>query len=243
MKRLLGVLALAICVVLAGCSSVGSTSADPVGSDCNPFPQGNGPYTYVAIGASDAVGIGATCPATQGYVPLLGQRMPAHARVVNLGIGGATVRVALGDEVQYALAAKPNIVTVWLAANDFRAMENGTLTLATYTQQLDQLLGQLHAGTSAHVYVADLPDLTKLPYFIHGTVPLPTIVAQTIAWNVAITAVAAKYGDVLVDLYHANLAAHPDYIWIDGFHPSTKGYAVLAGVFWAVMQAHGDPKA
>ncbi len=245
MKRFLGMLALVICVGLAGCTSVGSagTSTDPVASDCNPFPQGSGPYTYVAIGASDAVGIGATCPATQGYVPLLGQRMPAHARVVNLGISGATVRVALSDEVSYALAAKPNIVTVWLAANDFRAMENGTLTLATYTQQLDHLLGQLHAGTSAHVYVADLPDLTKLPYFIHGNVPLPIIAAQTVAWNAAIIAVTAKYSDILVDLYHTNLAPHPDYIWIDGFHPSTKGYAVLAGVFWAAMQAHGDPHA
>jgi acyl-CoA thioesterase-1 len=243
MKRLFGMLALMIAVALAGCASVGGTGTDPVSSDCMPFPQGSGPYTYVAIGASDAVGFGATCPATQGYVPLLGQRMPAHTRVVNLGISGATVQVALRDEVQFALAAKPNIITVWLAANDFRAMESGKLTLATYTQQLDQLLGQLHAGTHAHVYVADLPDLTKLPYFIHGTVPLPTIAAQTNTWNAAITAVIAKNGDVLVDLYHASLAAHPDYIWIDGFHPSTKGYAVLAGVFWAVMQAHGDPQA
>jgi lysophospholipase L1-like esterase len=160
---------------------------------------------------------------------------------VNLGIGGATVRVALADEVQDALAAKPSVVTVWLAANDFRAMENGSLTLATYTQQLDQLLGKLHQGTPVHIYVANLPDLTKLPYFMHGKVPLPTVTAQTLAWNVAIAAETAKYGDIPVDLFHSDIGNHPDYIWIDGFHPSTKGYVVLANAFWAVMQAHGDP--
>ena len=247
MKRLTITLALSLLTLLVGCTSVmGATTTNPTAlpnaSSCNPLPNGTGPYTYVAIGASDAVGIGANCPATQGYVPLLGQRMPANSHIVNEGISGATVRVATTYELQAAIAAKPNIITVWLAANDFRAMENGTLTLATYTQQLDQLLGQLHASTTAHVYVANLPDLTKLPYFMHGLVPLSTVGVQTRAWNVAIAGVVAKNGDTLVNLYLSDIASHPDYIWIDGFHPSTKGYVVLTNTFWAVIQAHGDPK-
>src|SRR5882724_5369619 len=35
-----------------------------------------GPVTYVALGASDAVGVGSSKPATQGYVPLIEQRLP-----------------------------------------------------------------------------------------------------------------------------------------------------------------------
>lgn len=244
MKRIFGILALAATILVAACSGSGDPPANTgfATSACTPPAVGSGPYTYVAIGASDAVGIGADCPATQGYVPLLGQRMPAHTKVDNFGISGATVRVALADEVNYALAAHPNIVTVWLAANDFRAMENGTQTLAQYTTQLNQVLSKLHALAPVHIYVANLPDLTKLPYFIHGTVPLSTIGAQTRAWNAAIAAVVANNGDILVDLYQSDLANHPEYIWVDGFHPSTKGYQVLANAFWAVMQAHGDPK-
>jgi acyl-CoA thioesterase I len=230
-------------LALAACG--GSSSANKAASSttCDPIPPGTGPFTYVAIGASDAVGVGAACPSTQGYVPLLGVRMPNHAKVVNLGIAGATVKVALGDEVSFAVGAKPNVVTVWLAANDFRAMEGGSLTLAQYTQQLDSLLGTLQQNTTAHVYVANLPDLTKLPYFIHGKVPLTTVAAQTAAWNTAIAGLVVKHGDILVDLFHSNLADHPEYIWVDGFHPSTLGYVQLADTFWATMQAHGDPHA
>lgn len=250
MKSFTLTLLLALFVVLTGCTSVANangtaaataTPASPFAS-CNPLPNGAGPFTYVAIGASDAVGIGASCPLTQGYVPLLGQKMPAKTHVVNLGISGATVRVATAYELQQAIAAKPSIITLWLAANDFRAMENGTLTLATYAQELDAFLSQLHASTTAHVYVGNLPDLTKLPYFTHGKVRLATVGAQTLAWNAVIASVVAKDGDILVNLYQSDLASHPEYIWIDGFHPSTKGYVVLANAFWTVIQAHGDPK-
>ena len=233
-----------VTLLLAACGgSQSSSGAANTSSTCVPYPQGSGPFTYVAIGASDAVGIGATCPATQGYVPLLGTRMPHNAKVVNLGVAGATVKLALSDEVSYAVSAKPNVITVWLAANDFRAMQSGTLTLAQYTQQLDALLSDLQSGTTAHVYVANLPDLTKLPYFIHGKVPLTTIAAQTSTWNVVIAGLIAKHNDIPVDLFHSDLANHPEYIWIDGFHPSTLGYQQLAGYFWTAMQAHGDPHA
>lgn len=238
-----GGLALLVVLLLAACG--GSTSAatsNPLPT-CAPPVNGAGPFVYVALGASDAVGYGATCPATQGYVPLLGARMPKSAHVVNLGVAGATLSLALVDELPDAVAAAPNLITVWLAANDFRAMQNGKLTLAQYTAQFDQLLAALHAHTHAPVYVANLPHLVDLPYFQHGTVPLATTDQENTQWNAVISAEAAKYGDVLVDLYHSDLAAHPDYIFADGFHPSTLGYQQLAAYFWAAIQAHGGVKA
>lgn len=242
-QRVGALIVLLATLTLVACGGSQSAQTAANAGACDPIPPGNGPFTYVAIGASDAVGVGAACPATQGYVPLLGTRMPHNAKVVNLGIAGATVKLALGDEVAYAVQAKPNVITVWLAANDFRAMEGGTLTLAQYTQQLDTLLGDLGAITTAHVYVANLPDLTKLPYFIHGKVPLTAVAAQNAAWNVAIAGLIAKHGDIAVDLFHSDIASHPEYIWLDGFHPSTLGYVQLANTFWTTMQAHGDPHA
>lgn len=246
MRRAFLAIILFVTLGLVGCESASAVASAPKvpgnAAGCLPLPDGKGSYSYVAIGASDAVGFGATCPDTQGYVPLLGRRMPAGTRVTNLGINGEKVKSALIDELPDALAAKPNLVTVWLAANDFRAMENGTLTLAEYTQSLDAMLAGLQAGTHAHVYVANLPDLTKLPYFQHGTIPLTTVAAQNAQWNAVIASEVSKHGDISVDLFHSDIASHPEYIFADGFHPSTLGYKVLADTFFAAMQAHGDPK-
>src|SRR5687768_6443698 len=46
------------------------------------------PLTYVAIGASDALGFGLRNPAQDGWVPLLAGRLPAGTRLVNLGVPG-----------------------------------------------------------------------------------------------------------------------------------------------------------
>jgi len=43
---------------------------------------------------------------------------------------------------------------------------------------------------------------------------------------------------VLLDLYHTDLASHPNYISSDGFHPSSQGYAQLADLFWAAITTH-----
>src|ERR687883_259921 len=74
--------------------------------------------TYVAIGASDAVGVGATNPETDGWVPQLGQRLGPDVRLVNLGVSGSTLHQAIEEQLGPALEAQPDIVTVWLAVND-----------------------------------------------------------------------------------------------------------------------------
>src|SRR5581483_6567108 len=56
-----------------------------------------GPITYVALGASDAVGVGSTQPGSQGYVPLLATRLPKGSRLVNLGISGIHLHSALTE--------------------------------------------------------------------------------------------------------------------------------------------------
>src|SRR5262249_42596834 len=75
---------------------------------------------YAALGASDAVGIGADDPNTQGYVPILISRLPKNARALNLGIGGIHLHEALTQEMPDAIADHPTLVTVWLVGNDFR---------------------------------------------------------------------------------------------------------------------------
>src|SRR5262252_5924787 len=106
--------------------------------------------TYVAIGASDAVGVGASNPETDGWVPRFGAHLGSNARVVNLGVSGSTLSQALEEQLGPALDAQPDVVTVWLAVNDL----NARVPLEQYAADLDTLLGELDA-THARVLVGN----------------------------------------------------------------------------------------
>ncbi len=199
---------------------------------------------YVALGASDAVGVGATNPNTEGYVPRIIARLPQGVSfALNLGVDGILLHDALAQELPEALRARSTVMTVWLVGNDFR----GCTPLAQYATDLDTLLTRLHDGTSAQIFVANTPDMSLLPYFKDGAfgagscfrgASLSAIRAMAQQWNATIDPIVAKHGDVLVDLFHSDLASHPEYISGDGFHPSSTGYARLADLFWAQIAAH-----
>lgn len=192
------------------------------------------PLVYVALGASDAVGVGASDPAREGWVPVLHSRLPPGTRLVNLGVSGSLLRDALVQQLPVAIDASPDLVTVWLAVNDF----NARVPLDEYSAQLDQLLGRLRGGTSAHVVIANLPDLSRVP--VYAAVPADLLRAEIGRWNAAIERAARRHGAVLVDLYSLGpeLASQPEYVGLDGFHPSAAGYRRLAEVMWAAITAN-----
>jgi lysophospholipase L1-like esterase len=193
------------------------------------------PVTYVALGASDAVGVGTNAPGSQGYVPLVAAHLPKGSRLINLGISGIRLHEALSKEMPLALSTSPDLVTIWLVANDFI----DGVTYNDYMHDLNTLLQQLHTGTHAYIVMANLPDLTLLPAFARQT---PSQKAQTRAeieqWNAGIAQAAARYDTTLVDLFSlgSQLTAHPEYISGDGFHPSPSGYAQLANYFWLAIR-------
>jgi lysophospholipase L1-like esterase len=193
---------------------------------CSVHAQAARPLTYVAIGASDAVGVGATNPETDGWVPRLGARLGPNVRVVNLGVSGSMLSQALQEQLGPAIDADPDVVTVWLAVNDL----NAGVPLDQYAADLDNLLGQLDS-THARVLVGNVPDLGSLAAY-RGIDPAP-LRAEVQHWNQVIAQVTESHGDTLVDLYShwQELAAHPEYVSADGFHPSSEGYQALADVF------------
>lgn len=235
----MGILVLAM-LVLAACNEATGAHQVVVPSAT---PTAKPSMVYVALGASDAVGFGASDPNTKAYVPLLIAHLPPHAYTLNLGVGGYTVRDALANELPQALAAAPTLVTVWLVGNDFRACT----PLADYQRDLDALLGQLQTKTRAQVFVANAPDMSLLPAIRSGSPGLGAclrgmqpaqIRALVERWNTVIAAVVARHHQVLIDLFDSSLATHPEYVASDGFHPSDAGYRVLADLFWKQITAH-----
>jgi lysophospholipase L1-like esterase len=189
----------------------------------------------VTIGASDAVGVGASDPAKTGWVPLLYQMFPAGTRLINLGISGATVQDAIDAELPIAVDSDPDLIVVWLAINDIRAQ----IPLDTYDQNLDTLLRTLSTRTRAKIVVANVPGLTALPAF--ADVPAATLDAETEQWNSQISATVQRNGAALVDLaaYGSELAEHPELVSKDGFHPSDAGYKRLAAIIWDTLVTNG----
>jgi acyl-CoA thioesterase I len=220
-SRLVAPLALAL--GLSACSA-------PV-LDVAPQPK---PLIYVALGASDAVGIGADDPSRESWVAVLSSQMPAGTRLVNLGVSGSLLRDALAQQLPVALDATPDLVTVWLAVNDF----NARVPLDQYSAQLDTLLDALSTQTTAHVVVANVPNLMAVP--LYDQVPRDLLRAELTRWNAAIAASAARHGATLVDLYGLGpeLAHRPDLVGADGFHPSTEGHRRLAEVMWTAIAAN-----
>lgn len=227
----------ALLLLFAGC---GGTAASHSVVVPTPTATPRSSVRYVALGASDAVGVGAT-PATS-YVADLIAKLPKGSYALNLGISGEDLRDALIQEVPQALSAHPTVVTIWLSANDFK----DCVPLDQYSTDLNSLLGQLQSKTQAQVFIANLPNLTQLPAVQDKTALGPClqdatsdqIKTQVAQWNATIAQAASAHNAVLVDLSTGDLAANPSYISDDGFHPSAAGYAALASIFWQAITAH-----
>ena len=184
------------------------------------------PLTYVALGASDAVGIGAVSPESEGWVPRLGGMLGPDVRVVNLGVNGSTLAQALKEQLGPALDAQPDLVTIWLAVNDL----NAGVPLPRYEADLERLLGEVSKDGRC-VLIGNVPDLTQAPAYARAD---PMALRATIQqWNAVIATVAGRHGVRVVDLdaRWRELTERPEYISADGFHPSSAGYARLAAVF------------
>lgn len=211
---------------------VGALVTCVLGLACSAPARAQKPFTYVAIGASDAVGVGAPNPEIDGWVPRLASRMGDGVRLVNLGVSGSTLSQALDEQLPPALDAQPDVVTVWLAVNDM----NARVPLDTYADELDALLTQLQS-THARVLVGNVPDIGKLA--VYGGLDPTLLSAEVDRWNAVIADAVARHDATLVDLHSRwrELAEHPEYISADGFHPSADGYQRLSDVFAESLNA------
>jgi lysophospholipase L1-like esterase len=204
------------------------------------------PPVYVAVGASETTGQGSDQPLRDGWPRVLHRTaLPEGAVFVNMGIPGATVAQAINEEMNQALASKPNLVTVWLNVNDIIR----GVAPADFERQLDTLVKGLRASGSIGVLVANTPPLDNLPAYKAGRLipgaPTPEELRKTVDdYNAATARVVQQEGALLVDLHAVELAAQAAgtdaaLVSRDGFHPSTAGHAAVAAAFADVLRASG----
>lgn len=200
------------------------TNAIPVNSDWwRAQRTKTGDLLYVAIGDSAAQGIGASRPG-RSYVGLVAQHVRSTGRtvkLVNLGISGATLRVAIEKQLPALRTLTPDLVTVSIGANDI-----GTFDPARFERELTEVM----AALPGHAIVADLPSFR----------PLPAERRVRVA-NGIVRRLAADHGLTLVGL-HA--AMRRQGMWGvttqfagDLFHPNDRGYRVWAASFLPAVDA------
>ncbi|GCE48581.1 lysophospholipase L1-like esterase [Thermosporothrix hazakensis] len=216
-----------ITLVLTGCAGSILQSGSPTQK---PSPREN---IYVAIGASDTVGVGTEHPETESWPARLVELLDHKTRLVNLGFSGITMHEALASELPPALEVHPRLVTIWLAVNDLAEH----VSAISYAHDLETMITSLkQAEPQITIAVANVPDLTLLPRF--RTTDRKALMQQISAYNSAIKAITTRQQVILVDLYQrwSEIKQHPEYISADGFHPSAAGYKRLARIFYQTLQ-------
>ncbi|MCB0360317.1 MAG: hypothetical protein KDD44_11800, partial [Bdellovibrionales bacterium] len=172
---------LAIALLLAAFVSIQSGCGGGPGAD----------VFYVAMGASDAVGIGASTP-NQGYVYELADSLEVRTGksvgILNLGIPGVEADQIDDTELPAAVEADPDLVTLFAGGNDIVSGRS----VESFADDMNSILSELAMETEALVFVATLPALSQLPRFQMD--PDPNVTPERVAaFNDAIRSAAIAH--------------------------------------------------
>ncbi len=193
---------------------------------------------YVAIGASDTVGVGATDPTTGSWPARVAALLPQGSAFVNLGVSGSVAIQAKDAQLPGAIAQRPTVVSIWLAVNDM----NATIEPASYRDALGAIVSGLVSKTDAKIFIGNVPDVRGVPAY--KDVDKNLLFQQITAYNTVISQIAQSApGRVFaVDLFTGS-APLVSTITVsgDGFHPSDEGYRIIAERFANAMRANGIP--
>lgn len=187
---------------------------------------------YVALGDSTVYGVGAGDPANN-YVSRLYERLRSvypHARLVNLGVSGATAADVRKAQLGQAVTLRPDLLTLSIGPNDITRGRD----VGQYEQDVGAILRTLMRETTAVVVVNLIPDLAVTPRF-RGTEHEAKVGRRVLAFNEALGRQARAHGAEVVDLYGPSqheVPRYPELIAADGYHPSDEGYARWAELMW-----------
>ncbi len=186
---------------------------------------------YVAVGASDTVGVGTSDPAREAWPRVfLRTALPAGTEYRTFATSGATTATALQRQVPKAVDLQPEVVTVWLNVNDLVRF----VPAPKYEEQLRTVVRRLKRGGRATVLVANTPAVDQLPVVASYGISADVVRNAVAEYNAAIERVVRSEGALLVDLHGHRIEA--EFVATDGFHPSPAGHAAVAAAFAAAYR-------
>lgn len=177
-----------------------------------------------------------------GYVNIVGGLLGAaygdrKIQVVNMGIGGNTVRDLQARWQSDVIELQPDWLSVMIGINDVWRQFDGLLKSEThidvieYEKTLDNLLGQIAGSLKGLVLMT--------PYFIEPNRSDAMRVMMD-EYSGVVKKLALKYDAVFVDTQaafdEALLHYHPMALAMDRVHPGTAGHAIIARAFLKAVE-------
>ena len=215
-------------MILSGCNQ--KNAVQGVAETQNPMKTG--PIVYVALGDSTGSGVGAR---NGGYVARLFKRMAERrpeSKLTNLCVSGSTTEDVVRSQLERAVAANPDLVTLGIGINDI----GHGFTLDRFSRNYEQILSTLKQKTRAQIVVANIPDISTAPRI--PAAMRKEYQQQIIQFSKRLEEIAARHGVTVFDIYTVTteeLASHPEYFSSDGFHPSDEGYEMWAEKMWPTV--------
>lgn len=232
--------------VLGACASASSSSnysqtnnrAEDKGEMKSINREAGAAVTYVALGDSTGVGVGAK---NGGYVARLFKRIEHErpgSRLKNLCVSGATTADVLRSQVGQVAASRPTLITLSIGINDI----GHGVTPEQFARNYEEIIKRLKANSHAPIVIANIPDVSLAPV-------VPAFYKEeahnrVVAFNERIREIAARENLLVSDAYGETrevIPTHPEFFSQDGFHPSDIGYEYWAKTMWpTVKEALGD---
>ncbi len=233
--------ALAIAALVSSCAGTQGGDANEAATTQSSAPEG--PLTYVSLGDSLAVGVGASDPREKGYAPLyrdlLEEQTGREVRLVQLGISGETTESFIHAPDSQLARAEATLrenpgaaVTLSIGANDLLREADGTdaereAALARYSENLDHILRTLKGASDP------APEIVVLAIYN----PAPGTFTDEWAGrlNGEVRDVARRNGarvaaaDLAFRGHETEYSHYDQYSW--DIHPTDAGYEVLAQTF------------
>jgi acyl-CoA thioesterase I len=191
-----------------------------------------GPIVYVALGDSTGAGVGAR---DGGYVARIFRRLEERrpgSKLSNLCVSGATTADLLRGQLDRAVAANPDLVTVGIGINDI----GHGLTLEQFSKNYEQILSTLKEKTRAEIVVTNIPDVSSAPRIPRSL--RQEYQQQIVQFSARLEEIAKRHGVTIFDVHSITkeeLPSHPEYFSSDGFHPSDQGYELWASTMWPTV--------
>jgi lysophospholipase L1-like esterase len=191
---------------------------------------------YVALGDSTSEGLEDPYPDGRGYrgwTDRLAERLATldpELRYANLAVRGKLARQVREEQLDAALALRPDLTTCVAGLNDVLRRSCDVDAVAAH---MDAMVGALR-GAGADVVTFTYPD----------PVPINPIARpardRVVAYNMALRDLAARHGAVLVDLERHPVTSDRRLWHPDRLHANSEGHARIAA---AIAHALALPEA
>jgi lysophospholipase L1-like esterase len=180
---------------------------------------------YVALGDSFTEGVGDHDPdrpnGVRGWADrvaeVLDPRVEGALEYANLAIRGRKLGAVLDEQLEPALAARPDLVTLYAGGNDIMRPK---VDIDALVGRYDDAVGRL-AATGPTVVLFTAFDPAGFPIFSAGR-------GRFAIYNELVREVAERHGTVLVDFWRMREYRDPRMWDVDRLHMSSAGHQRMA---------------